>query len=76
MNFDLALNLFFCLIRIYEKEENLVIKRLRTNTLQKIRLVKNYNKKFKMFYQIYRILADFFGWIGRAFYRCGRKTAI
>lgn len=59
MNFDLSLSLFFCLIRIYEKLNNETIKKLRTDTLRKIRLVKTYNKKFKMFYQVYRIVADF-----------------
>lgn len=74
MNFDLALSLFFCLIKIYEKEENTIIKKLRTDTLQKIRLIKTYNKKFKMFYQMYRILKDLFAWVARKVYRCCRKT--
>lgn len=57
MNFDLALNLFYGLIRIYEKSGNLKIKRLRTDALRKAKLTKAYNKKFKMLYQIYRILS-------------------
>lgn len=57
MNFDFALNLFFCLIRIYDREGVNTIKKMKTQALRKVRLTKNYNKKFKMFYQIYKILS-------------------
>lgn len=74
MNFDLALSLYFCILKIYEMEENNTLKRMKTDALREMRLVKSYNKKFKMFYQMYRILSDIFGTIARFGVRCCKKT--
>lgn len=48
---------------------------MRTDSLKKTRLIKSYNKKFKMLYQIYRIFVDLVAWIARTTYKCCKKTA-
>lgn len=54
-SFDLALHLFYAIIKIYEKQSNGTIKKIKAEQLQEVRLIKSYNKRFKMFYQIYRL---------------------
>lgn len=47
---------------------------MKTDALRQIRLIKSYNKKFKMFYQLYRIVSDLMSGVGRFVSRCCRKT--
>lgn len=47
---------------------------MKTEALRKVRLTKSYNKKFKMFYQIYKILSEGFKSIARCLYNLGKKT--
>lgn len=74
MVFDLALNLFFCLIRIYERQGIVTIRQMRTQSLRKIRQTKNHNKNLKIFYQIYQIFSEVFQMIGKCLYSLGKKT--
>lgn len=74
-SFDLALHLFYAIIKIYEKQNNMAVKKIKAQQLQEIRLIKSYNKRFKMFYQIYRLAAEVFIWLGNLVYKCCHQTA-
>lgn len=74
MFFDLALSLFYCLVKIYERKENNSIRKLQTENLNEKRLAKTYLRRFKMLYQIYRLIVDLFRWILRKLYQCCRKA--
>ena len=75
MFFDLTLSAFYCLVQIYEQSNNSLIRKLQTEQLSESRLKKSYGKQFKMFYQIYRVIADLFTWMGSKIYECCKKTA-
>lgn len=62
-------------MKIYESQNIKTIHEIRTDVLRTKKLDKSYSKKFKIFYQIYKIVAELLGWIGRTVYKCFKKTA-